>query len=164
MRQFSGGVSTGDGGFDKADLHFLVGDGSVPCLFGLHLFGFDDGVLNVGLNAFSFWRLFDPCDLCAVDFCLAERGCSMLKRLSMIKINFCSNKIASKLDLGLCVKHCLMQTVMNRDGDKTQNLFEIHQETSRLPAVTVNSMMQERVHKSWQNFSLALVDSMDIVG
>ena len=74
--------------FDKADLHFLDGNGSVSHLFDLHLFGSDDGVLNVGLNAFSFWRLFDPCDLCAVDFCLAKRGCSMLKRLSMIKINF----------------------------------------------------------------------------
>ena len=79
---------TGDGGFNEVDLHFLDGDGLVSCLFGLHLFGFDDGVLNVGLNAFSFWRLFDLCDLCAVDFRLAERGCSMLKRLSMIKINF----------------------------------------------------------------------------
>ena len=85
MRQFSGGVLTGDGGFNEVDLHFLDGDGLVSCLFGLHLFGFDDGVLNIGLNAFLFWRLFD---LCAVDFLLAKRGCSMLKRLSMVKINF----------------------------------------------------------------------------
>ena len=40
---------TGDGGFNKVDLHFLDGDGLVSCLFGLHLFGFDDGVLMVGL-------------------------------------------------------------------------------------------------------------------
>ena len=159
MRRFSGGVLTGDGGSDEVDPYskFFDGDGSLSHLFGSHLFGFGDGVLNIGLNTFLFWRLFDPCDLCAVDFCLAERGSSMLRRLSMIKINFCSNKIKKYNQAGsraLC--EMLLVTAMNRDGNKMRNLFEICQKISRLPAVTVNSMMQ--------NFSLVLVDSMNIVG